>query len=103
MYTDCVGNRLLVQTGIRHAGTNGSVPDIGRSDRLLIFELISGLPGCTRNKMIDFEEELKKFHPSLEVDAAEEAIKQHDLTDMTDVMVEMLRQTSAAVKVQEEQ
>ena len=31
--------------------------------------------------MIDFEEELKKFHPSLEVDEVEEAIYNHDLTD----------------------
>jgi len=42
--------------------------------------------------MIDFEEELKKFHPSLEVDQTEDAIKQHDLTDLTDLMVELYRQ-----------
>ena len=41
--------------------------------------------------MIDFEEELKKFHPSLEVENAEEAIRQHDLTDMTDIMLELFR------------
>ena len=35
--------------------------------------------------MIDFEEELKKFHPSLEVDEVEEAIYNHDLTDLTDL------------------
>lgn len=40
--------------------------------------------------MIDFEEELKKFQPSLEVEEAEEAIYSHDLTDMTDIMREML-------------
>ena len=34
--------------------------------------------------MIDFEEELKKFHPSLEVDEVEEAIYNHDLTDLTE-------------------
>ena len=32
--------------------------------------------------MINFEEELKKFHPSLEVEDAEEAIYNQDLTDM---------------------
>jgi hypothetical protein len=42
--------------------------------------------------MIDFEEELKKFHPSLEVDEAEEAIKHHDMTDLTDIMLELYRQ-----------
>ena len=40
--------------------------------------------------MIDFEEELKKFQTSLEVEEAEEAIYSHDLTDMTDIMREML-------------
>lgn len=39
--------------------------------------------------MIDFEEELKKFHPSLEVDEVEEAIYNHDLTDLTDLLVEI--------------
>ena len=42
--------------------------------------------------MIDFEEELKRFQPSLEVEEAEEAIYSHDLTDMTDILREMLRE-----------
>ena len=42
--------------------------------------------------MIDFEEELKKFQPSLEVEGAEEAIYNHDLTDMTDILKEMMRE-----------
>lgn len=41
--------------------------------------------------MIDFDEELKKYHPSLEVEDAEEAIYNRDLTDMTDIMQEMMR------------
>lgn len=41
--------------------------------------------------MIDFEEEIKKFHPSLEVEDAEEAIYNQDLTDMADLMVSMLK------------
>lgn len=41
--------------------------------------------------MIDFEEELKKFHPSLEVEDAEESIYNQDLTDMADILVNMLR------------
>jgi hypothetical protein len=40
--------------------------------------------------MINFEEELKKFHPSLEVEDAEEAIYNQDLTDMTDILMKML-------------
>ena len=35
--------------------------------------------------MIDFEEELKKFHPSLEVEDAEDAIYKEDLTDMVGI------------------
>jgi hypothetical protein len=42
--------------------------------------------------MIDFQEELKKFHPSLEVEDAEDAIKRLDSTDMTDIMKELLDQ-----------
>ncbi|MDD2972774.1 MAG: hypothetical protein PHE02_11675 [Lachnospiraceae bacterium] len=41
--------------------------------------------------MIDFEEELKKFHPSLEIEEAEEAIYNQDLTDMADVLVKMIK------------
>lgn len=37
--------------------------------------------------MINFEEELKKFHPSLEVEDAVDAIYNQDLTDMVDVLV----------------
>ena len=33
--------------------------------------------------MLDYEEELKKFKPSLEVDDIEEAVYQEDLSDMT--------------------
>ncbi len=42
--------------------------------------------------MINFEEELKNFQPSLEVEEAEEAIYNHDLTDVTDIISEMLRE-----------
>ena len=42
--------------------------------------------------MINFEEELKKFHPSLEVEDAEDAIYNHDLTDMTDVLMNMIKE-----------
>jgi hypothetical protein len=42
--------------------------------------------------MIDFEEELKKFHPSLEIEDAEDAIYNHDLTDMTDILKIMLEE-----------
>lgn len=42
--------------------------------------------------MLDYEEELKIFKPSLEVDDIEEAVYQEDLSDMTDILREMLSQ-----------
>ncbi len=45
--------------------------------------------------MINFEEELKKFHPSLEIEDAEEAIYNQDMTDMADILVKMLKETKA--------
>lgn len=41
--------------------------------------------------MLNFEEELKKFKPSLEVDAVEDAVYQEDLTDMTDILMEVIQ------------
>ncbi len=46
--------------------------------------------------MINFEEELKKFHPSLEVEDAEEAIYNQDLTDMADLMVKIVKDAKKA-------
>ena len=43
--------------------------------------------------MLNFEEELKKFHPSLEVEEAEEAIRNQDLTDVIDILKEMLKES----------
>lgn len=43
--------------------------------------------------MINFDEELKKFHPSLEVEDAEDAIYNQDLTDMADVLVKMIKES----------
>lgn len=45
--------------------------------------------------MINFEEELKKFYPSLEVEQIEDNIHQKDLTDMVDLMEEMVKETKA--------
>lgn len=41
--------------------------------------------------MLNFEEELKRFRPSMEIEEVESAVRNHELTDMTDIMVEMLR------------
>mgnify|MGYP006919447177 FL=1 len=45
-----------------------------------------------RECMIDFEEEIKKFHPSLEVEEAEDAIYNNDLTDAVDLMLEVMKE-----------
>lgn len=44
--------------------------------------------------MLNFEEELKKFQPSLEVEDIEGAVYQEDLTDMTDLLREVIEQTN---------
>lgn len=44
--------------------------------------------------MINFEEELKKFKPSLEVEQAEEAIYNQELDDMTDILQQMMKEAS---------
>ena len=43
--------------------------------------------------MLDFEEELKKFKPSLEVEDIEDAVYQEDLSDMADLLREVMDQT----------
>ena len=42
--------------------------------------------------MINYEEELKKFQPCLDVDDAEGAIYKQDLTDVIDILREMLKE-----------
>ncbi len=40
--------------------------------------------------MINFNEEIKKFQPNLEVSQAEDEILKNDLQDMTDVIEKLL-------------
>ena len=42
-------------------------------------------------QMINYEEELAKFQPSLEIDEAEEAILHNDLTDISDIIELILK------------
>ena len=42
--------------------------------------------------MLNFEEELKKFKPSLEVEDIEQAVYNEDLADLTDILREMMEQ-----------
>ncbi len=43
--------------------------------------------------MIDFEEELKKYKPSMEIEDAEDEIYHRDMTDMMDILEEMLKES----------
>ena len=43
--------------------------------------------------MIDFEEELKKYKPSMEIEEAEDAIYNRDMTDMMDILQEMMNES----------
>ena len=45
-----------------------------------------------RETMIDFDEEISRFQPSLEVEDIGEAIVKSDLTDMSDIVIEVLKQ-----------
>ena len=40
--------------------------------------------------MLNYEEEIKKFKPCLEVEDIEEAVYQEDLSDMTDLLREVM-------------
>ena len=42
--------------------------------------------------MLDYEEEIKKFKPSPEVEEIEDAVYQEDLTDMTDLLKQVMDQ-----------
>ena len=44
--------------------------------------------------MIDFDEEIKKFQLSLEVDDAEEAIYNNDVPDITDLIAKIMEDIS---------
>lgn len=40
---------------------------------------------------INFEEEIAKFEPSLDIDQAEDAIYHNDMADVTDIIKEILK------------
>lgn len=48
--------------------------------------------------MINYEEELKKFHSSLDVNEAEDAIYNRDLTDITDIHKELMKDEKKKIR-----
>lgn len=49
--------------------------------------------------MIDYEEELKKFEPCLDVADAEGVIYERELTDILDILQEVLREAKSGRRV----
>ena len=45
--------------------------------------------------MINFKEELLRFKPSMDVDEIEKEISKMDLTDMNDIMFQMIEKAAA--------
>lgn len=43
--------------------------------------------------MINFEEEIKKFHPSVELDDLKDNIYSQDVTDAADVLIKMVAES----------
>ena len=41
--------------------------------------------------MINFEDEIEKFQPSLEIEQAEDVIYNNDMTDISDILKELLK------------
>lgn len=42
-------------------------------------------------RMINFKDEIQRFKPSLEVGDIEKAIQKADLTDMSDIMMQLIK------------
>ncbi len=54
-----------------------------------------GAQECTeRSNMINFDEEVARFQPSLDIDQAEESIYNNDMTDLSDVIDTIINGTS---------
>ena len=49
------------------------------------------MPREKRGLMINFQEEIKRFKPSLDVENIEDAIAKADLTDMNDIMMQLIQ------------
>lgn len=45
------------------------------------------------DSMLDFDKELEKFQPSLEVEEVEDVVRHNDMSDVADLIKELLRET----------
>lgn len=46
--------------------------------------------------MLNFEEELKKFEPSPDIDASDDAVYTHDLRDVMDIVQELMERENGS-------
>ncbi len=53
--------------------------------------------------MINFQDEIKRFKPSLDVDNIEDAIAGIDLTDMNDIMIQLTENAFESAKIKARQ
>ena len=49
--------------------------------------------------MINFEEELKKYEPSPDVEQVESVVNNNNLTDMTDILRELIAEARTTVSL----
>ena len=47
--------------------------------------------------MLNFEEELEKYEPSLDVEQVENAVNNNNLTDVTDIVRELISETRSTM------
>ena len=92
-YTDC----SLIEEADTQEAFHIALSEKGESDRVYCLGslyLVGKIKDLIAEEriMLNFEEELKKFKPSLEVEDIEEAVYQEDMTDMTDILREMMKQ-----------
>ena len=51
--------------------------------------------------MIDFDEEVMKFQPCLEVSQTEEAIRNNDMTDFSDIIDTVIRSSQQSMNTED--
>ena len=85
MITSTYNIKEAVSLGLLMRGPDGVLCCVGS---LYLVGSIKEIAG--EIQMINFDEELKKFQPSLEVDQAEDAIYKNDLRDVMDIVEDML-------------
>lgn len=75
-----------------HRSHNADSIDCIRQCQAMSGFQITEIEGNEKNIMINYEEEIKRFKPSLDVDQIEDAIAKVDLTDMNDIMTSLIEE-----------